>query len=323
MSIDASKPLPDATLDRSLYMRLLNLFPQKFQPYIRLARFDRPIGFWLLFLPCGWSLTLASGKAQDAYPSLWLMFLLALGALVSRAAGCVYNDILDRDLDAQVTRTMSRPLPAGEIKLNHAILFMVALALMGLIVLVQFNKISIILGVCSLLPVAAYPLMKRIIPIPQLVLGIAFAWGALMGWAVLMNDVSLAPIFLYVGTLFWIVGYDTIYALQDIEDDAMIGIHSSVLYFGEHTPFAVTCCYALSAFLITAAIFTVGATPFGYLGSALFAWHLLKQVRKISPKEDEDFIEPEVALSVFRSNKTAGLLLLGALILDTAFKSYV
>lgn len=323
MSTDAPELKSDASVDHDVYARLLKRLPQSFQPYMRLGRFDRPIGFWLLFLPCAWSLTLASGKALESYPSLWLMLLLALGALASRAAGCVYNDILDRDVDAQVARTKSRPLPAGDVTLNQAIILMVVLSLIGLLVLVQFNKTSIILGICSLIPVAAYPMMKRIMPIPQVVLGVAFAWGALMGWAVLMNDISLAPVLLYAGTLFWIIGYDTIYALQDIEDDALIGIHSSALYFGEHTPFAVLCCYALSAFFITAAIFTVGATPFGYLGAALFAWHLLKQIRKISPEGDEGVIEPELALSVFRSNKTAGLLLLGALVLDTAFKSYV
>ncbi len=314
---------PDTLPDTTLTKQLLNHLPHRWHTFARLARFDRPIGFWLLFLPCGWSLALASGKALEVYPNPWLLCLLALGAWAMRSAGCIYNDILDRHIDAKVERTRHRPLPAGEVSIKQAWIMMAALAFIGLVVLIQFNRTTILIGLCSLLPVAAYPLMKRILPVPQLVLGIAFAWGALVGWSVVMNDVSLAPVLLFLGTVFWVIGYDTLYALQDIEDDALIGVHSSALFFGEHTPFAITCCYALSSILITLSIFTVGATPLGYLGAALFAWHLLRQVRLITPRHDDGMIAPAMALEVFRSNKTAGLLLFGALILDTLFKSYV
>jgi 4-hydroxybenzoate polyprenyltransferase len=314
--------LPDTPVVSRWNHLLQTHTPAFAKPYVRLARLDRPIGFWLLFLPCGWSLALASGIQQKYSFSLAMLLLLAIGALVMRGAGCTYNDILDRDIDAKVARTRLRPLPAGEVSVKSAIVFACVLALLGLVILLQFNRFSIFLGLLSLIPVAIYPVMKRIMPLPQLVLGMAFAWGALMGWAVILGSLDWPPVLLYLGTLAWVVGYDTLYALQDMEDDALVGVHSSALFFGEHTPFAITCCYAVASLLITAAIFKLGATPLGYLGSALFAWHLLRQIKQISPQNDGDTLSPAKALSVFRSNKTAGLLLLIPLLLDALMKNY-
>lgn len=208
------------------------LAPRRARPYLRLARIDRPIGWWLLLLPCWWSSALAAIKSGAACPDPVHLALFFVGAVAMRGAGSTYNDIADRDLDAQVERTRSRPLPSGQIRARHAALFLVAQALVGLAVLLQFNGTAILVGIASLVPVAIYPFMKRVMPVPQAVLGLAFAWGALMGWVAVFGRLDAPALLLYAGTIAWVVGYDTIYAVQDIEDDEIAGIRSSARFFG-------------------------------------------------------------------------------------------
>src|ERR1700754_3038485 len=216
--------------------------PSWSRPYLRLARYDRPIGSWLLLLPCWWSAALAAGVAGDVRGLPLFVALFFVGAFVMRGAGCTWNDITDRDLDALVERTRSRPIPAGQVSVPRAAAFLVALALIGLAVLLQFNRFAVATGIASLAIVAIYPFMKRITWWPQTVLGLAFSWGALMGFAVL----------LYAGSIEWVIGYDTIYAHQDAEDDALIGVKSTARLFGTRTRPALVAFYGLAVVLIGA-----------------------------------------------------------------------
>ena len=209
--------------------------PRAWQPYLRLARADRPVGAWLLLFPCWWSQALAELSLGRAYPNLWYALLFAIGAFVMRGAGCVYNDIVDREYDAGVARTRNRPIPSGQVTVTAAKVFMVALCLVGLAVLLQFNGFAMALGVASLGLVAIYPFMKRFTYWPQLVLGLTFKWGALMGWAVVTGALAWPALLLYAGCILWTIGYDTIYAHQDKEDDEMLGLKSTALRFGDET----------------------------------------------------------------------------------------
>ena len=209
--------------------------PSWSRPYLRLSRFDRPIGSWLLLMPCWWSAALAAGIARDVSQLPLVIVLFFIGAFVMRGAGCAWNDITDRDLDARVERTRSRPLPAGQISVAQAFAFLVLQALIGLAVLLQFNRFAILTGIASLVIVAVYPFMKRITWWPQVVLGLAFSWGALMGFAVTLGRIDLTALVLYAGSIAWVIGYDTIYAHQDTEDDALIGIKSTARLFGART----------------------------------------------------------------------------------------
>src|SRR5262245_6657999 len=209
--------------------------PAEWRPYLKLARFDRPIGAWLLLFPCWWSLALAELQLGRLYPSPWSLILFAIGAFVMRGAGCTYNDIVDRDYDARVSRTAARPIPSGQVSVARAALFAVCLSLVGFLVLVQFNTFTIWLGVASLGFVAVYPFMKRFTSWPQLVLGLTFKWGALVGWSSVHGSLALPAIALYAGCVLWTIGYDTIYAHQDKEDDALLGLKSTALRFGDAT----------------------------------------------------------------------------------------
>ena len=209
--------------------------PSWSRPYLRLSRFDRPIGSWLLLMPCWWSAALAAGVARDVSQLPLVIVLFFIGAFVMRGAGCTWNDITDRDLDARVERTRSRPLPAGQVSVAQAFAFLVLQALIGLAVLLQFNRFAIMTGIASLVIVAVYPFMKRITWWPQVVLGLAFSWGALMGFAVTLGRIDLTALMLYAGSIAWVIGYDTIYAHQDAEDDALIGVKSTARLFGERT----------------------------------------------------------------------------------------
>src|ERR1700742_622611 len=224
------------------------------RPYLRLARFDRPIGSWLLLMPCWWSAALAAGVAGDVHRLPLVIVLFLIGAFVMRGAGCTWNDITDRDLDDKVERTRSRPLPSGQVTTKQALAFMVAQALIGLVVLLQFNRFAVLTGIASLLIVAIYPFMKRITWWPQIVLGLAFSWGALMGFAATFARIDAAALWLYAGSIAWVIGYDTIYAHQDAEDDALIGIKSTALLFGTRTRPALTAFYALAVVLIGTAL---------------------------------------------------------------------
>jgi len=284
--------------------------PSGLKPYLRLARIERPIGWWLLLLPCWWSAALAALHAGRPWPDPVHCLLFLVGAVAMRGAGCTYNDIVDRDLDTRVERTRQRPLPSGQVSLKGALAFLALQGLVGLAVLLQFNGFAIATGFASLGIVALYPFMKRFFWMPQIVLGLAFAWGALMGWAAAFDSLSGAAVLLYLGSIAWVVGYDTIYALQDIEDDEVVGIKSSARFFGERVKPGVGLCYALTILFMAAAFVQAGAGALSFAGLALFALHLAWQVARIDRRDGAG------ALRLFRSNRDAGLILFTALTLD-------
>ncbi|MBV9557537.1 MAG: 4-hydroxybenzoate octaprenyltransferase [Pseudolabrys sp.] len=290
------------------------LAPQLARPYLRLARLDRPIGSWLLLMPCWWSLGLAGMRAQ-ATPSIWHILLFFIGAFAMRGAGCTWNDLIDRDLDKLVERTRSRPIPSGQVTPRQAAIFLVAQALVGLAVLLQFNRYTIICGLCSLGVVAIYPFMKRITYWPQIVLGLAFSWGALMGWPATLGRLDWPALVLYAGSICWVIGYDTIYAHQDREDDALIGIKSTARLFGEKTQPMLAAFYAGAVLLIGIASYMSGASYVFWLGLAVFALHLSWQVRALN------IHDPAFCLVLFKSNRDAGLILFGAMLMDIAARA--
>jgi 4-hydroxybenzoate polyprenyltransferase len=280
------------------------------RPYLRLARLDRPIGSWLLLLPCWWSVALAAIAAGSATPSLAHIALFFIGAFAMRGAGCTWNDIVDRDLDASVERTRSRPIPAGQVSVKQAFAFLALQALVGLLVLISFNGFTIALGIASLAIVAVYPFMKRITYWPQIVLGLAFSWGALMGWAATFGRLDSPAFLLYAGAIAWVIGYDTIYAHQDREDDALIGIKSTALLFGARTKRMLSLFYGLAVLLIGAAGFSAGAGLVFALGLLAFAGHLAWQVVRL------DIDDPDRCLALFKSDRDAGLILFAGMLLD-------
>ncbi|MGC2087362.1 MAG: 4-hydroxybenzoate octaprenyltransferase [Bradyrhizobium sp.] len=289
--------------------------PQWARPYLRVARYDRPIGSWLLLMPCWWSAALASGIAHDLHRlPLWVA-LFFIGAFVMRGAGCTWNDITDRDLDAKVERTRSRPIPAGQISVKQALAFMVAQALVGLVVLLQFNRFAIATGIASLLIVAIYPFMKRITWWPQVTLGLAFSWGALMGFAIAFARLDVTAFLLYAGSISWVIGYDTIYAHQDVEDDELIGIKSTARLFGARTHRALVILYTLAVVLIAGALLSAGAHAAGWIGLAVFAFHLGWQIRRLETSDTA------LCLRVFKSNRDAGLLLFAGLVADAVLRT--
>ncbi len=288
------------------------LAPAVTRPYLRLARFDRPIGSWLLLIPCWWSLGLAGMHAR-ALPSLWHIVLFFVGAFAMRGAGCTWNDLVDRDLDGKVERTRSRPIPSGQVTARQAAVFMVVQALVGLAVLLQFNGATILCGFASLGVVAIYPFMKRITYWPQIVLGLAFSWGALMGWPAMFARLDAPALVLYAGSICWVIAYDTIYAHQDREDDLLIGIKSTALLFQERTRPMLALFYAGAVLLIGAAGVMAGGGAIFMIGLLAFAVHLGWQVARI------DIDDPAQCLVLFRSNRDAGLILFGAMLIDAAF----
>src|SRR5215217_2562210 len=284
------------------------------RPYLRLSRFDRPIGSWLLLMPCWWSAALAAGIARDVSALPLVIVLFLIGAFVMRGAGCAWNDITDRDLDARVERTRSRPIPAGQVSVRQAIAFLILQALIGLAVLLQFNRFAIVTGIASLIIVAVYPFMKRITWWPQVVLGLAFSWGALMGFAVTLGRIDGAALALYAGSIAWVIGYDTIYAHQDTEDDALIGIKSTARLFGAHTGAALMVFYGLAVVLLGVALAMAGAGFLAWIGLAAFAIHLAWQVWRL------EIGDPALCLRIFKSNRDAGLLLFAGLLLDVLIR---
>ena len=286
--------------------------PSWTRPYLRLARADRPIGTWLLLLPCWWSTALAAIANGDRVPDLRLLALFAIGAIAMRGAGCTWNDILDRDLDAQVERTRSRPIPSGQVSVSAAFAFLAALSLIGLAVLVQMNRFTIATGIASLAIVAIYPLAKRVTNWPQSVLGLAFSWGALMGWAAVFARLDPPALVLYAGAILWVIGYDTIYAHQDRDDDAIVGVRSTARLFGAKTKPALFIFFAGAVVLIGIAGMLAGARWIFALGLLAFAAHLAWQVRRL------DIDDPDLCLKLFRSNRDAGLILFAGLVLDAA-----
>ena len=292
------------------------LAPAPLRPYLRLARADRPIGAWLLLLPCWWSAALAVIGAGQPYPNLWHVALFFIGAFVMRGAGCTWNDILDRDLDAKVARTRSRPIPSGQVSVRAAAAFLGLQALVGLAVLLQFNRFTVLVGIASLGIVAVYPLMKRVVWWPQIVLGLAFSWGAPMGWAAVFARLDAPAWLLYAGSIAWVIGYDTIYAHQDREDDALIGVKSTARLFGTRTRLALMICYSLAVVLIALAGAAAGAGAIFVVGLIVFGAHLGWQIARI------DIDEPDLCLRLFKSNRDAGLILFAALVGDALYKSF-
>jgi 4-hydroxybenzoate polyprenyltransferase len=293
------------------------LAPAWSRPYLRLARLDRPIGSWLLLMPCWWSCALAAIAAGKAAPPLTHLALFFLGAFAMRGAGCTWNDIVDRDLDRSVERTRSRPIPSGQVSVAQAMVFLVLQSLIGLAVLLSFNIFTVGLGVASLAIVAVYPFMKRITYWPQIVLGLAFSWGALMGWAAAFDRLDPPALLLYAGSIAWVIGYDTIYAHQDREDDALIGIKSTALLFGERTKPMLAAFYALAAVLIGAAGLAAGAGPVFAVGLLAFAAHLAWQIVRL------DIADPDLCLTLFKSDRDAGLILFAGLLADAAVRRLV
>jgi 4-hydroxybenzoate polyprenyltransferase len=288
------------------------LAPAFTRPYLRLARLDRPIGSWLLLMPCWWSVGLA-GMQVGRLPSLWHIVLFFIGAFAMRGAGCTWNDLVDRDLDTRVERTRSRPIPSKQVTVAQAIVFMLAQALIGLLVLIQFNRFTVVTGLASLLVVAIYPFMKRITYWPQIVLGLAFSYGALMGWPAAFGRLDWPAIVLYAGSISWVIGYDTIYAHQDRDDDSLIGIKSTALLFGERTQPMLASFYAGAVVLIAAAGLMAGGGLIFVLGLIAFAAHLAWQVMRL------DINDPAHCLMLFKSNRDAGLILFGAMLLEALF----
>jgi len=287
-----------------------SIAPPWLRPYLRLTRLDRPIGWWLLLLPCWWSSALAAVADRAWGPDPWHILLLLVGAVVMRGAGCTWNDLVDRDIDGRVERTRSRPIPSGQVSVRAAVVFLVLQALVGLAVLLQFNRFAVVVGIASLGVVAIYPFMKRVTYWPQIFLGLAFSWGALMGWAAARGALELPAFLLYAGSIAWVIHYDTIYAHQDREDDALVGLKSTALLFAENTK-------PMLALFSTAAVVLIGLAGYfahaGFvfaLGLAAFAAHLAWQIARI------EIGNPDSCLRMFRANRDAGLILFVATVLD-------
>ena len=287
------------------------LAPAFTRPYLRLARLDRPIGSWLLLIPCWWSVGLA-GMHVGHFPSLWHIVLFFIGAFAMRGAGCTWNDLVDRDLDGRVERTRSRPIPSGQVTVAQAAAFMLLQALVGLAVLLQFNRFTVLCGFASLIVVVVYPFMKRITYWPQIVLGLAFSWGALMGWPAAFGRLDWPALVLYAGSISWVIGYDTIYAHQDREDDLLIGIKSTALLFQENTRPMLAAYYAGAVLLIGIAGWLAGGRWIFLAGLAAFAAHLAWQVMQL------DIDDSAYCLKLFKSNRDAGLILFAAMLLQAA-----
>ncbi|MCZ6839725.1 MAG: 4-hydroxybenzoate octaprenyltransferase [Alphaproteobacteria bacterium] len=282
------------------------LAPRPAHPYLRLARLDRPIGTWLLLLPGWWALALA--PPNGGWPDPWLFALFGIGAIVMRGGGCVINDLFDRDFDARVARTADRPIASGAVSVPRALLFLVALFGVSLLILLQFNPVAIAVGAASLLLVVPYPFMKRITWWPQAWLGLTFNWGALLGWAAVRGDIGAPALVLYATGFFWTLGYDTIYAHQDKEDDALVGIKSTARLFGDRSRTWIggffAACLALLA--ITGWLAGLGWPFYGGLGLA--AAHFVWQTASV------DFDDPKNCLTRFKSNRDFGLVVLAAIV---------
>jgi 4-hydroxybenzoate polyprenyltransferase len=275
----------------------IGALPPRLRPFASLMRLDRPIGTWLLYWPCAWSVALAGVGGR------WDLFLwLGLGAFAMRSAGCVYNDIIDRDLDRQVERTRLRPLASHRVSLRSASVLIGLLCAIGLVVLLQLNVTAAIVSVASIAPVAAYPFMKRITWWPQAWLGLVFSWGALVGWPAVTGSLDWAPILLWFGSIAWVVGYDTLYAIQDIEDDALVGVKSSARRLGDKTAIGVAIFYAVALLLWGGAVWLVRPDWLALVALVPAALHVANQALRADPKDGAG------ALRLFRSNRTAGLL---------------
>ena len=318
----AAQSLPDAVAPNIV----LRALPTSFTPYIQLARIDRPIGWWLLLLPCWWSDALA-GVAGGSGPDVAHLALFLVGAIAMRGAGSTWNDLIDRKIDAQVERTRHRPLASGRVKPKQALAFLVAQSIVGALVLLLLSLrwgdgalaidwFVIAAGLASLLVVAIYPFAKRFTFWPQAVLGLAFAWGGLMGWAAAFGSLAAPAYLIYASAIFWTIGYDTIYALQDARDDAIVGVRSTARLFGDNVRLGVGLFYALAVASAGAAIWLAGGGMFAYAGLAGFTAHCVWQLLVVRVSD------PPLALRLFRANRDAGLILFAGLALDGLAKAF-
>jgi len=288
---------------------LIGILPPALRPYASLMRLDRPIGAWLLFWPGPWAIALA-GFGHDG---IALILWFALGAFAMRSAGCVYNDIVDRDLDRKVARTRLRPLASGRLSLKQAWILLILLCLIGLVVLLQLGPLAQLVALASLAPVALYPFMKRITWWPQAWLGLVFSWAALVGWPAVTGELPMTAILLYAGSICWVIGYDTVYALQDMEDDALVGVKSSALALGPHAKGGIAAFYAAALIFWGFAVWRVRPDGLALVALVPMALHLASQVLKLDPTS------PETSLGVFRSNRFAGFLMfMACLVVGTA-----
>lgn len=294
------------------------VLPRAAWPYAQLARWDRPIGWQLLMWPCFWSSALAANSAAETgnlSVALFAfhLFLFFVGSVAMRGAGCTYNDLVDHDIDNEVLRTRSRPLPSGRVTRFEAKVFLALQALVGLLVLIQFNGFAIILGVLSLTVVAVYPFAKRFTDWPQFFLGLAFSWGGLMGWAAMFGSLAWAPVLLYVGSVAWTIGYDTIYAHQDKEDDALVGVRSTARLFGDNTKLWLAGLYGLTLVLLLLGYAVAGVGLLAYLGlivaAVMFAWQIVVL----------DIDNPDQCLALFKSNTRVGAVIFVGLVLSLPF----
>ena len=287
-----------------------NNFLNKIQPFVQLARYDKPIGFMLLFWPCIWSLLLYSLHVGELVPiSFFILFFI--GSIIMRGAGCTWNDFLDKDYDKSVKRTKDRPLASSKIKITTAIIFLIIQLFVGLLILIQFNKLTIIFGCLSLIPVFIYPLMKRITWWPQVFLGITFNWGALLGWMSVSNNFSsVYPLFLYIACIFWTIGYDTIYAHQDKDDDLLLNLKSSAIKLGENTKYAMLIFYSIFFIIFAVILLNLSNSLIIHIAILSLLVHLVSQIIYL------DIDNSERCLKVFKSNNLLGIQISFFLILE-------
>ena len=287
-----------------------NTFLNKIQPFVQLARYDKPIGFMLLFWPCIWSLLLYSLHVGELAPiSFFILFFI--GSIIMRGAGCTWNDFLDKDYDKSVKRTKDRPLASSKIKITTAIFFLIIQLFVGLLILIQFNKLTIIFGCLSLIPVFIYPLMKRITWWPQVFLGITFNWGALLGWMSVSNNFSsVYPLFLYIACIFWTIGYDTIYAHQDKDDDLLLNLKSSAIKLGENTKYAMLIFYSIFFIIFAVILLNLSYSLIIHIAILSLLVHLVSQIIYL------DIDNSERCLKIFKSNNFLGIQISFFLILE-------
>jgi 4-hydroxybenzoate polyprenyltransferase len=296
---------------------LLRKLPSRWLPYARLARLDRPIGTWLLLIPCwqGLALAIAAKNSPFNWEFLYYALLFGAGAIVMRAAGCTLNDIADRHIDGKIARTALRPIPSGEIKIYQALIFMLGLLIIGAVILFQFNTITIVVGLASLPFAAIYPFMKRFTWWPQFFLGLAFNWGALVGWTAIVGELSWAPIILYLSGIMWTLGYDTIYAHQDKDDDALVGVKSTARLFQDNSKSWIFFFYSMTILGTFLAGLLAGLAPTFSIALLPYGVHLISQVIRTNLNN------PVGCLATFKSNRNAGFIMLTGLMLFTAIQS--
>ena len=276
---------------------------EKFQIFIQLTRLNKPIGFLLLFWPCVWGLTLAYYFSGETNLYLKHILLFFLGSVLMRSAGCIFNDIVDRDLDKKVQRTRERPIASGKVSVSEAFIYIVFLCLVALLILLQFNWLTIVLGISSIVLAFAYPFMKRITYWPQLFLGLTFNWGIIMGWTSITNSISTEPVILYLAAIFWTLGYDTIYGLQDIHDDEIIGVKSTSIKFKNNVKIFVGTCYSMCVFLILIMFFTMEINKYLLLFIIPFIVSFVYQVKIFK------VFNSESCLLAFKNNNLIGSLI--------------